>query len=52
MTAYVSSSLCRTIGSGRMRGSGLGSGGDVDESNHFTFFGNCGRGFLCLGKRD
>jgi len=26
--------------------------GDVDENNHFTSLGNCGRGFLCLGKRD
>jgi hypothetical protein len=26
--------------------------GDVDENNHFTFLGNCGRRFLCLGKRD
>ena len=26
--------------------------GDVDENNHFTSFGNCGRRFLCLGKRD
>jgi hypothetical protein len=26
--------------------------GDVDENNHFTSLGNCGRRFLCLGKRD
>ena len=26
--------------------------GDVDENNHFTFLGNCGRRFLCLGKQD
>jgi hypothetical protein len=26
--------------------------GDVDENNHFTFLGNCGRKVLCLGKRD
>jgi len=26
--------------------------GDVDENNHFTSLGDCGRRFLCLGKRD
>jgi hypothetical protein len=26
--------------------------GDIDENNHFTSLGNCGRRFLCLGKRD
>ncbi len=26
--------------------------GDVDENNHFTSLGNCGRRFLCHGKRD
>jgi hypothetical protein len=29
-----------------------GNKGDVDENNHFTSLGNCGRRFLCLGKRD
>lgn len=25
---------------------------NVDENNHFTSLGYCGRRFLCLGKRD
>ena len=29
-----------------------GNPGDVDENNHFASLGNCGRRFLCLGKRD
>ena len=29
-----------------------GNPGDVDENNHFTSLGKCGRRFLCLGKRD